>query len=58
MNQVKAFGRILLGLLKELADESAYERHLASHGLVHSGKEWRSFCEERLRAKYTRPKCC
>lgn len=58
MTRVRAFGRLLLGLLRELSDESAYARHLAAHGREHSGEEWRRFSEERLRAKFTRPKCC
>jgi hypothetical protein len=50
--------RIVWGLLRELSDESAYQRHLASHGLAHSACEWRRFSEERLRARFVRPKCC
>ena len=50
--------RLLLTLLRELADENAYARHLAAHGVVHSPEEWRRFFEERLRAKYARAKCC
>jgi hypothetical protein len=49
---------LLLGLLRELADESAYARHLAAHGRTHSAAEWRRFSDERLRAKYMRAKCC
>ena len=45
-------------LLRELSDEKAYARHLAAHGKQHSGEEWRLFCEERLRAKYSTPRCC
>lgn len=51
-------GRLFLGLLRELADESAYQRHLSAHGRPHSGEEWRRFSEERLAAKFVRPKCC
>jgi Xaa-Pro aminopeptidase len=58
MKRLKALGRILLGLARELADESAYRRHLAAHGLEHSGAEWRKFSEHHLRAKYMRTKCC
>lgn len=58
MKRLKALGKILVGLLRELSDETAYQRHLAAHGQVHSGDEWRRFSEERLRAKYVRPKCC
>jgi hypothetical protein len=47
-----------MALLRELADESAYQRHLDAHGRVHSGEEWRRFSEERLREKYARAKCC
>ena len=45
-------------LLRELADENAYERHLAQHGRVHSQEEWRRFSAARLRAKYARARCC
>ena len=50
--------RLVLALLRELADENAYQRHLAAEGLPHSGEEWRRFCEKRLRERYGRPKCC
>jgi hypothetical protein len=55
---MKRLGRLILALLRELADENAYQRHLVVHGRVHSGEEWRRFSEERLRAKYARAKCC
>jgi hypothetical protein len=58
MSGLRTFGRIVLGLLRELSDENAYRRHLALHGRAHSGEEWRRFSEERLRAKYMRAKCC
>ena len=50
--------RLIRSLLRELADENAYQRHLAAHGRRHSAREWRRFCDERLRAKYARAKCC
>ena len=50
--------RLLLALLRELADENAYRRHLEWHGRVHSGEEWRRFSEERMRARYARARCC
>jgi hypothetical protein len=58
MKPVRRFGRLLLALLRELADEAAYQRHLSAHGRRASGEEWRRFSEHRLRAKYIRPKCC
>ena len=58
MRALRKFGRIMMGLLRELSDENAYQRHLRAHGRVHSQSEWRRFSEERLRTKYMRPKCC
>ena len=58
MNALKQFGRILLGILREIADERAYARHLEHHGAQPSGAAWRQFSEERLRTKFGRPKCC
>lgn len=58
MSSIRAFWQIVMGLLRELSDESAYERHLAWHGRTHSAAEWRRFSEQRLRAKYERAKCC
>ncbi len=58
MKRLNRFCSLVLGLLRELSDESAYRRHLAAHGRAHSGEEWRRFSEERLRARYQRPKCC
>jgi len=55
---MKRIGRLVLSLLRELADENAYTRHLQAHGCEHSPAEWRRFSEERLRAKYARAKCC
>jgi hypothetical protein len=40
---MKRVFKLLLGLLRELADENAYERHLAAHGRKHSAAEWRKF---------------
>ena len=58
MTRLRKFLRLGLGLLRELSDENAYQRHLAAHGRPHSGAEWRKFSQERLRAKYLRAKCC
>jgi hypothetical protein len=58
MKRLRTFARIVAGLLRELSDESAYERYLAAHGREHSSEEWRRFSEKRLRMKYSKPKCC
>jgi hypothetical protein len=55
---MRRLGKLVLALLRELSDESAYARYLASHGRTHSGAEWRRFFDQRLRAKYLRAKCC
>jgi hypothetical protein len=55
---MRRFWAILVGLLRELSDESAYERHLLAHRRVHSREEWKQFSDHRLRAKYARAKCC
>ena len=49
---------LALRILRELADEGAYERHLAVENAAHSGVEWRKFHQHRLRDRYARPKCC
>jgi hypothetical protein len=55
---VRAFLRGVLTLLRELADENAYQRHLQAHGRVHSADEWRRFLDERLARKFAQGKCC
>jgi len=58
MSKLRRLGELALALLRELADENAYRRHLEAHDREASGEEWRRFSEERLRAKYARAKCC
>lgn len=55
---MRAVLTVLLNILREIGDQNAYRRHLATHGLTHSGFEWRRFSDERFRAKYQRAKCC
>ncbi len=50
--------RFVLALLREIGDETAYQRHLRIHRRTHSGQEWRAFSDERMKAKYSRAKCC
>lgn len=58
MRSLKRAAQLVLALLRELSDESAYARHLKAHGRAHSPEEWRRFCEHRLQAKYANAKCC
>ena len=58
MTHVRSLVRLLRALLEELGDETAYKRHLAAHGMEHSGDAWRQFSSERFRSKFIRPRCC
>ena len=58
MVRIRRFWSILMGILREISDESAYQRHLDRHRCEHSGQEYRRFAECRLRQKYQRAKCC
>jgi uncharacterized short protein YbdD (DUF466 family) len=58
MSHIRRLAALLAALLRELADESAYQRHLRRSGAAASPGEWRRFSDERLKARFTRPKCC
>ena len=58
MRKLRGMGELALAILRELADESAYQRHLAAHGRAHSGEEWRRFSDRHLARTYARPRCC
>jgi len=49
---------LLLALLREIFDESAYERFLAQHHLTSSAAAYSSFCHERDRSRARRLRCC
>jgi hypothetical protein len=50
--------RVLYAILREIGDENAYKRYLATRGLKPSGDNWRNFSDSRMDAKYRKPKCC
>ncbi|MEK7405983.1 MAG: hypothetical protein AAB225_12815 [Acidobacteriota bacterium] len=58
MSRVRGFWALVLALLRELGDENAYRRHLAAHGRAHSRREWQKFSDQRLLARFVRPRCC
>jgi hypothetical protein len=58
MIKLRAILAGVMELLREIADQNAYARHLAAHGAAHSGAEWRKFSDERFRQKYQQVKCC
>jgi hypothetical protein len=55
---LRAVAQIISGVVAELSDQNAYQRHLAAHGTVHSPQEWRRFQDEHAAAGSRRPKCC
>lgn len=58
MKLLRALGASILALLRELADENAYRRHLDAHGWAHSPQAWRAFSDERAKMRYSKAKCC
>jgi hypothetical protein len=55
---MRRIGRLILELLRELSDENAYARYLATEGCAPSREAWRKFSDQRHRDKYMRAKCC
>ena len=49
---------ILRGIVREITDQSAYERYLSSHGCAHSAESWRAFCDHHWEHKSRRGRCC
>lgn len=58
MSALKKVWRTLRGIMRELSDQSAYERHLRAHGYEHSPAAWRHFQDCQAKRRFTRPKCC
>jgi hypothetical protein len=49
---------IVKGIVYEIADQNAYQRHLATHGVAHSAEEWRRFSDGHWEGKARRGRCC
>jgi hypothetical protein len=54
MNIVK----LLWATLREIFDEAAYDRFLASHQLTASRESYQHFQRDRRAAQERRPRCC
>jgi hypothetical protein len=58
MNFFRRMRHIFAGILRELADQNAYRRHLERCGREHSAAEWKHFTDHRFRTKYSQGRCC
>jgi hypothetical protein len=58
LRSIGTLGRGVVALLREIGDENAYGRYLTLRDLKPSRENWRAFSEERMSAKYRKPKCC
>ena len=57
MSQIRSAMRILISTLREIFDESAYDRFLESTHTTRSSKSYAAFCQER-ESKQPKPRCC
>jgi hypothetical protein len=51
-------GRLLLEALREIFEESAYERFLKRRGCASSREAYAAFLHETQHARERRPRCC
>ena len=58
MNRLRRVGTILLAMLREIFDESAYARFLSRHGLTSSVEAYAAFVREAEIVKARKPRCC
>ena len=56
--RLRSFFGIVLAGLREIFDESAYERFLSRTGTFRSVASYREFLRERETAMAQRPRCC
>jgi hypothetical protein len=50
--------RTIAAIMRALADEDAYARHVARHGGGRRESDWAKFVDERFRARNGRGRCC
>jgi hypothetical protein len=58
MNALRRVGTILLAMLREIFDESAYARFLSRHELTSSVEAYAAFMREAEIVKARKPRCC
>jgi hypothetical protein len=55
---LRSFFGVVLAVLREIFDESAYERFLSRTGSLRSSASYREFLREREIVMATKPRCC
>ena len=55
---IRSAGQTARGVVGELSDQNAYQRHLTAKGVSASAEEWRRFQDEHLAAKSKQGRCC
>jgi hypothetical protein len=55
--RVGALLRTIAAVVRALADEDAYARHVARHGCGRAG-DWAKFVDARFRARNGQGRCC
>jgi hypothetical protein len=58
LSTLSKIASVSLAMLREIFDESAYERFLAQHQLTSNAAAYSSFCHERDHSRARRPRCC
>jgi len=58
LKRLKLAASLLLSMLREVFDESAYARFLARHRVAHSREAYADFLRENELVKARRPRCC
>jgi hypothetical protein len=58
MKRLREMGNVLLAMLREIFDESAYRRFLMRKQMVSSCAAYAEFTREDERIRARRPRCC
>jgi hypothetical protein len=58
MSQIRKALSLLVDVLREIFDESAYSRFLLAHALPWGRGSYRAFLQEQESVRARRPRCC
>ena len=56
--QFRAFAQTVIAMLREIFDESSYQRFLTRRGMVSSSASYAAFLRETEHMRARRPRCC